>query len=209
MDSENISSIRRTMKYWCMYLTILIIDTIRFACGVMVLLYLLFALQSVLDLLKDNLNVQIDLSSGAKWAIRFFIMVLIAIMCLILYCGWRGYNRLTFTPTMIYSCLHALEVIGSIYQMTVKFTFGAIILFLVLMVLTVYSFLFTFEIRNIRKQNYNVWFWISHAIKYNYGRTNCTIYFIIPRILGCFFSWRWVWILSDEYRSPSEILSME
>lgn len=156
MESNNISDIRRTIKHQCAFLTVLVIHTILTVIAVLICLVAIISIDVVLKHIKSQ-GTKVDLSNGTLWGIRISIVVVLLLIILFSYCGWRGYLRLTFIPLLIFSILYALNCIGLFIGFFFEFTVSSIISFLITLLLTTYSFLFSFEVKKFRDENSNAY----------------------------------------------------
>lgn len=150
MEPENISDIRRTMKFKCPFLVILILSSIGAVLAIGLSLVAFFGLQGLLESLKVTEKEKID-SNQLQFILQIIIFITVTETG-ITYLGWRGYNNLTYAPTFVFATSHAIKTTGSLISAITMFTIAGIIQFILSLIITTFCFLFAFEVEKVRKE---------------------------------------------------------
>ena len=165
MERFTISEERDKIQYRRPYFIFLVIDTIRVAIDIFTCILIITMTETMVKKFGETeddwfVRVRIEVPKDAEltpstlWFIRTFVLIAIFIQLGIIYIGWRGYNRIVFSPIVIYAFFRLLATIGLILTLFNLFNPVALIMLVISVISTVISFLFAFEVRKLRRSVY-------------------------------------------------------
>lgn len=90
---------------------------------------------------------EVEMSAGTIWGIRIILIVILTILILIQYFGWKGYNKYHFKSVIIFAVFKGLGAMSALVKVCSAFTIPALIGLVFNVLFTIIPVMFAMEIR--------------------------------------------------------------